>query len=142
MFKGAEREKLCLVLVANTPLPHPVSNYLSCVVVDEGFNVADDWIVEHVEPGDLVVTADIPLASRVVDKGAVALDPRGTMYTEENVKDKLATRNLMDDLRGAALIGGGGPRPYSKQDANRFANAFNTYLVRGAKEGYRLQQRL
>lgn len=130
LFKGAQREEISLTLVANTPLKHPDSPYLSSVVVGEGFNVADDWIVEQVEPGDLVITADIPLASQVVDKGGTALDPRGTVYDAENVKAKLATRNLMDELRGASLIEGGGPRPYSKKDAHKFASAFNTYLVR------------
>lgn len=129
LFKGAERERIPLVLVANTTLRHPESAYLSSVVVGQGFNVADDWIVEQAREGDLVITADIPLASRVVDKGACALDPRGTLYTHENVKNKLATRNLMDELRGASLLGGGGPAPYSKKDGQKFASAFNAYLV-------------
>ena len=128
LFRGAERVKIQLTLVANVPLKHPDSPYLSCVVVEDGFNVAYDWIVEKVEAGDLVITADIPLASRVVDKGGTALDPRGTLYTEDNVKEKLATRNLMDELRGASIITGGGPPAYSKKDAQRFASAFNAYL--------------
>lgn len=130
LFKGAIREKIFLVLVANVPLKHPDSEYLSNVVVGEGFNVADDWIADNAEPGDLVITADIPLASRIVDVGAVGLDPRGTLYTEENVKAKLATRDLMDELRGASLVGGGGPPPYNKKDVHKFASAFNAYLVK------------
>lgn len=129
LFKGAEREKIGLTLVANVPLRHPDSPYLSSVVVADGFNVADDWIVEQAGPGDLVITADIPLASQVVDKGATALDPRGTIYSEENVKAKLATRNLMDELRGADMLSGGGPPPYNKKDLHKFASAFNAYLV-------------
>ncbi len=132
LFRGAQRAEISLTLVANTPLRHPESPFLSCQVVADGFNVADDWIVEQVKPGDLVITADIPLASRVVDKGATALDPRGTLYTEDNVKAKLATRNLMDDLRGASLIEGGGPPPFSKKDAHRFASEFNAFLTKMA----------
>ena len=135
LFRAAERKKVALMLVANTVLRHPDSAYLSSVVVAGGFNAADDWIVEQAEPGDMVVTADIPLASRVVDKGAVAIDPRGTMFTEDNVKAKLATRNLMDDLRGASMIGGGGPRPYGKKDLQKFASAFNACLDRLARAG-------
>lgn len=130
LFKGALREEIPLTLVANVPLRHPESPLLKSQVVGEGFNVADDWIVEHAEAGDLVITADIPLAAQVVAKGATALDPRGTLYTDDNVQAKLATRNLMDDLRGADLLGGGGPPPYSKKDSHKFASAFNAYLVK------------
>ncbi|MGE0490430.1 MAG: YaiI/YqxD family protein [Vulcanimicrobiota bacterium] len=130
LFKAAQREGVPLVLVANVPLKHPDSPLLSSVVVEDGFNVADDWIVEQVTPGDLVVTADIPLAGRVVDCGATALDPRGTLYTEDNVKARLATRNLLDELRGAELITGGGPPPFTKKDVHAFATALQAYLVR------------
>lgn len=130
LFKGAIREETSLVLVANVPLRHPDSPYLSCRVVEDGFNVADDWIAENVDSGDLVITADIPLAARVVEKGATALNPRGTLYTQDNVQGILATRNLMDDLRGASLIEGGGPPPYTKKDAQKFASAFNSFMVK------------
>lgn len=130
MFRAAERKRVQLTLVANCPLRHPESNYLHSVVVQGGFNVADDWIVENAEAGDLVVTADIPLAARVVSKGAVAVDPRGTRYTEENIGAKLATRNLMEELRGASMLSGGGPAPYGKKDLQKFASAFNTLVVR------------
>ncbi len=129
MFKAAEREKIALVLVANVPLKHPDSSYINSMVVDGGFNVADDWIAEKVVNGDLVVTADIPLAARAVESGGTALDPRGKMWTSDNIQAKLATRNLLDDLRGASLVEGGGPRPYSKKDLHRFASAFHGYLV-------------
>lgn len=133
LFKGAVREEVHLTLVANVPLRHPDSPLLSCMVVDDGFNVADDWIVEQVEPSDLVITADIPLAARVVEKGATALNPRGTLYTEANIHGILATRNLMDDLRGAQMIEGGGPPPYTKKDVQKFASAFNGFMVAGRK---------
>ncbi len=130
LVKGAMREEIVLTLVANVPLRHPESPYLHSEVVPDGFNVADDWIADQAEDGDLVITADIPLAARVVEKGATALDPRGALYTNDNIHAKLATRNLMDDLRGASLIGGGGPPPYSKKDAHRFASSFNAFLVK------------
>ena len=85
LFKGAVREETPLTLVANVPLSCPDSPYLSSHVVGEGFNVADDWIADNVEPGDLVITADIPLAARVVEKGGAALNPRGTLYTGANI---------------------------------------------------------
>lgn len=129
LFKGAVREETPLTLVANVPLSCPDSPYLSSHVVGEGFNVADDWIADNVEPGDLVITADIPLAARVVEKGGAALNPRGTLYTDANIAGILATRNLMDDLRGASLIEGGGPPPYTKKDVQKFASAFNAYMV-------------
>lgn len=130
LFRAAERERISLCLVANKPLKTPPSEFLSSVVVGDGFNVADDWIVEQAEQGDLVVTADIPLASRVVAKGATGLDPRGQLYTTLNVNERLAMRNLMDDLRGGSLITGGGPPAYNKKDVQRFASSLNTFLTR------------
>ncbi len=134
MFRAAEREAVPLVLVANVPLRHPDSPLFSSVVVAGDFNAADDWLAEQAGPQDLVITADIPLAGRVVAKGAAALNPRGDIYTEENVGAKLATRNLMDELRGANVVQGGGPRPYGKKDLHRFASAFNTTLQRLKRE--------
>lgn len=131
LFKGAIREKIHLTMVANVPLSHPESEYLHSEVVDDGFNVADDWIVEQCNPGDLVITADIPLADRVVEQGATGLDPRGTLYTANNIKGKLATRNLLDELRTGMVIEGGGPAPYNKKDAHKFASAFNAFIQGG-----------
>lgn len=134
MFRAAQREMIPLVLVANVALRHPEGALFSRVVVQGDFNAADDWLAEQANPRDLVVTADIPLAGRVVAKGATALNPRGDVYNEENVGAKLATRNLMDELRGANLIQGGGPRPYGKKDLHRFASAFNSALQRLKRE--------
>ncbi|MFA5506912.1 MAG: YaiI/YqxD family protein [Vulcanimicrobiota bacterium] len=133
LFKGAIREEIRLTLVANVPLRHPESPLLFCQVVGDGFNVADDWIVEQVEEGDLVITADIPLAARVVEKGALALNPRGTIYSQDNIHGILATRNLLDDLRGASLVEGGGPPPYTKKDLQKFASAFNATVMKRSK---------
>ncbi|MBX3170023.1 MAG: YaiI/YqxD family protein [Candidatus Eremiobacteraeota bacterium] len=134
LFRAAQRVGVPLVLVANKALRVPESPYLSAVLVEAGVDVADHWIVERAQPGDLVVTADIPLANRVVSKGAEALDPRGSLYTEQNVRERLALRDLMADLRGADLITGGGPPPYTKRDAQRFANALNAFLHRETKK--------
>lgn len=128
LLRAAERVRVEVCLVANKPLRVP--DGVTSVVVPGGFDVADDWIVERVQPGDLVVTADVPLASRVVDKGACALDPRGYLYTEDVVKMRLATRDLMEDLRGAGLLDGGGPPPFGKKDAQKFANGLDAWLAR------------
>ena len=132
LFRAAERVRVALVLVANKPLKTPPSQYLSSVVVGAGADIADDWIVERVELHDLVITADIPLASRVVDKGGQALDPRGDLYTEQNVKERLAMRNLLNDLRNSDTISGGGPAAFSKKDAQKFATQLNNYLCKHA----------
>jgi hypothetical protein len=128
MFRAAERRGVPLVLVANCALRHPDGPLFSSIVVAGGFNVADDWLADNAQPGDLVITADIPLAGRVVGQGALALDPRGTVYSQDNVGTKLANRNLMDELRGANIVEGGGPRPYGRKDLQRFASAFNAAL--------------
>lgn len=125
LFRAAERVGVEVCLVANKPLRVPEG--ITSVVVGEGFDVADDWIVEHVQPGDLVVTADVPLAGRVVDRGACALDPRGHLYTD---KERLATRDLLEDLRNAGLLQGGGPAPFGKKDAQKFANGLDKWLAR------------
>ena len=130
LFRAAERVRVPLVLVANKLLKVPPSEFLSFMLVGAGADVVDSWIVDRVAAGDLVVTADIPLASRVVGKGAQALDPRGGMYTDQNVGERLALRDLMADLRGAEMITGGGPPPYTKKDAQRFASQLNNFLSR------------
>ena len=128
LFRLAERQRIMVTLVANVPLSHPASDFIQSVVVGEGFNVADDWITEVADEGDLVITADIPLAARVVEKGALALDPRGTLYTASNVHAKLATRNLLDELRGANLVEGGGPPPFTQKDGHKFAAGLQAFF--------------
>lgn len=131
-FRAAERLAIPLAMVANKPLKIPPSPYLSSMVVEAGLDIADDWIVRQVEAGDLVITADIPLASRVVAQGATALDPRGLLYTEQNINERLALRNLLTDLRNNEGMSGGGPSAYSAKDAQKFANQLNSYLGRKA----------
>ncbi len=133
LYRAAKRESIPLILVANQEMGIPKSAWISKVIVEQGFDIADAYITDHVEEGDLVITADIPLAANVVDKGAIALDPRGLIYDEENVKEKLATRNLLASLRDEGMMGGG-PPPYQASDRHKFASALNVTLQRLKKE--------
>src|SRR5690349_14176537 len=121
LFRAAERRKVRITLVANQPMRTPRSEYVDAVRVEGGANIADRMIVERMSPGDLVVTADIPLAAAVVEKGGVALDPRGELYTEANIGGRLAGRNLLDQLRGNDLITGG-PAQFGPRERQAFAN--------------------
>src|ERR1700678_4079377 len=106
LYRVAKRRKILVTLVANQPLRIPPSAFISSVRVGEGMNVADRRIVELAAPGDLVITADIPLAADVVAKGGQALNPRGELYTDANVGERVAVRNLVDGLRGGGLVTG------------------------------------
>jgi hypothetical protein len=132
LFKAAQRRNVPLTLVANTPLRVPPSPLIDTVVVGAGFNVADNEIVRLVNPGDLVVTADIPLADAVVEKGATGLNPRGELYTEDNVKGLLRMRNLMEELRSGGLAQGG-PAPLGPKDKQEFTNQLDRFLTKHAK---------
>ena len=132
LFRAAQRTKTRVTLVANQPLRIPRSEFIDSIRVGQGMNVADRRIVELVDPGDLVITADIPLAAEVVAKSAEALDPRGELYTDANVGQRLAVRNLLDDLRGGGLITGG-PTNFNAKDRQAFANQLDRWLT--AKEG-------
>ena len=129
LYRAAERRKIQMTLVANQPVRIPPSPYIHSVRVGSGMNIADRHIVELVSPGDLVITADIPLAADVVAKGGQALDPRGQLYTEENVGQRLAVRNLIDELRGGGLITGG-PSNFSAKDRQAFANQLDRWLAK------------
>lgn len=129
VFRASERLELPVVLVANKPLSRHHTPLITSVVVADGFDMADDHIAENATPEDLVVTADIPLAARIVEKGAVALDPRGELYTEENVGERLSMRDLMQELRGAGMVFGG-PGQFSNTDRQRFASSLDTLLTR------------
>lgn len=116
------------MLVANQSLAKHHTPLIRSVLVPEGPDVADDYIAEHAEPQDMVITADIPLAARIVEKGGVALDPRGELYTEENVGERLSVRDLMMELRSGGLIMGG-PSQFSLTDRQRFASALDRLLT-------------
>ena len=129
LFRAAERARVLTTLVANTALRVPSSPFIRTLRVEQGWDVADGQIVQQVRPGDLVITADIPLAALVIARGAQALDPRGELYTEDNVQERLAVRNLMQGLRaGGDLIAG--PAPFSHGDRQRFANHLDHFLTR------------
>lgn len=129
LFRAATRRRVRVTLVANQPLRVPSSELIDSIVVPAGANVADQRIVELVGPTDLVVTADIPLAGHVVARGAMALNPRGELYTAENIGARLAARNLMDELRGEGLITGG-PANFGAKDRQAFANQLDRWLTR------------
>ena len=129
VFQVSRRLKVPVILVANSGIHVPRSNLVSLVVVGDGLDEADHHILENCAEDDLVVTADIPLASLLIDKGVVAIDPRGTVYTPDNVKDALATRNLMQDLREEGTMSGG-PPPLGPRDRENFANAIDRELTK------------
>lgn len=129
VFRASERLGLPVVLVANTSLAKHHSRLVESVVVADGFDVADNHIAEHATAEDLVITADIPLAARIVAKGCVALDPRGELYSEENVGERLSMRDLMMELRSEGLVKGG-PGQFSLTDRQRFASSLDRVLTR------------
>lgn len=128
LFRAADRRGVPVVLVANHHQRVPPSRYLSTVQVPGGFDAADRAIVERVTDGDLVVTADLPLAADVVRAGGVALNPRGTLYTEESIHDHLASRDLMQGLRDQGLVSGG-PGTLGKAELQAFSNQLDRYLT-------------
>lgn len=129
LYKAAERRKVQLILVANAPIRIPSSPFIRFVRVSQGSDVADMAIIAELTPGDLVITADLPLAAAAVGRGAHALNPRGEMYSAENVRNRLSMRDFMDSLR-AEGIDTGGPPPLTKKDRQQFANNLDTFLMR------------
>ncbi|MGI9302093.1 MAG: YaiI/YqxD family protein [Gammaproteobacteria bacterium] len=131
LFRAAERVRVNLTLVANSFLKTPPSRYIKAIQVPAGFDVADNEIIEQIRPGDLVITADIPLAAEVVGKGAHALNPRGEFYTQDNISERLAMRDVMDELRGSGVVTGG-PPALSQRDRQAFANQLDRFLTQQA----------
>ncbi|HEB59314.1 MAG TPA: YaiI/YqxD family protein [Gammaproteobacteria bacterium] len=131
LFRAAERVRVPVTLVANQPLTVPRSPYIRTLRVAAGFDVADNEIMRCAEAGDLVVTADIPLAAEVIDKGAHALNPRGEMYTTDSIRQRLNMRDFMDTLR-ASGIQTGGPAALGQRDRQAFANALDRFLAQHA----------
>lgn len=127
VFKASIRLNISLVLVANSYQTIPHSDLIRLIIVDRGDDVADQYIVDHVEKGELVITADIPLAARIVEKEAIAINPRGEIYDEENIGEILSMRNFMKELRDGGSITGG-PAAFNARDIQEFANSLNKLL--------------
>ena len=128
LYRAAERARVPVTLVSNMALRIPSSPLIETIRVPRGFDGADQRIAELMQPGDLVITADIPLAADVVRRGGSALDPRGELYTEDNVHEHLAVRNLMDTLRGSGA-NVGGPAAFNQTDRHAFANQLDRFLT-------------
>ncbi len=124
VYKTSQRLKINIVLVANGYQNVPNSNLIRLIIVDKGFDAADKHIVDHVEIHDIVITADIPLAAQVLKKKAIALDPRGKIYTENNIGSILSVRDLLKELRDAGTITSG-PAAFSPRDVKQFADSLN-----------------
>ncbi len=132
IFRAAERMAIHTTLVANQHVPTPPSRFIRAIQVSQGFDVADNKIVQDCQAGDLVITADIPLAAQIVAKQAWALNPRGEFYTQENIRERLTMRNFMEELRSAGLASGG-PPPLNQNDRQAFANQLDRFLARHHK---------
>ena len=131
LYRAAKRTRTELTLVANQPLSVPPSPLINTIQVWSGFDVADNEIVRRSDVGDLVITADIPLAAEIIEKGARALNPRGELYTTENIKARLNMRDFMETLRGSG-IQTGGPKEFSQSDRQAFANSLDRILAQEA----------
>lgn len=129
LFRAADRVGVLVILVANQALQVPRSRYIRSIQVGSGFDVADSHIVQQSEAGDLVITADIPLAAEVIAKGCLALNPRGDLYTEDNIRQRLNMRDFMDTLRSSG-VDTGGPASFSHADRQAFANQLDRLLAR------------
>lgn len=129
LFRAAVRKQMALTLVANQSISTPPSPFIKAVRVQAGFDVADHYIVQHLCAGDLVVTQDIPLAALVIEQGGVALNPRGELYTADNIRQRLSMRNFMEELRSSGVMTGG-PSAFSQRDRQEFANQLDRYLQR------------
>ena len=129
LFRTAERRKIVLTLVANKQMAFPASVWIRFVRVGAGADVADQEIVRLLTPGDLVITADIPLAADVIEKKGHALDPRGDFFSAENIRERLSVRNFMDELRSNG-VETGGPASFSAKDKQSFANQLDRFLAR------------
>ena len=132
LFRAAERTGIAVTLVANQAIAIPRIPSLRAIQVSQGFDVADNYIVQQVAPGDLVITADIPLAAEVIEKQGEALNPRGERYTAGNIKARLTMRDFMETMRSSAVQVGGGPAPLNQRDRMEFANQLDRYLAKNS----------
>ena len=127
LFRASKRRQIPITLVANQPLQQSASSLITTIQVPAGLDAADHRIVEEMESGDLVITADIPLAANVIEKGGHALNPRGELYTKNNIRERLALRNFMDDLRSTG-VNTGGPPALNQRDRQAFANQLDRFI--------------
>ncbi|AJJ21217.1 MULTISPECIES: YaiI/YqxD family protein [Yersinia] len=132
LFRAADRTGMMVTLVANQPLKTPPSKFIRTLQVASGFDVADNEIVQRVEKNDLVITADIPLAAEVIEKGGIALNPRGERYTPDTIRERLNMRDFMDTMR-ASGIQTGGPNTLNQRDRQQFANELDKWLQQAAR---------
>mgnify|MGYP000013952027 FL=1 len=132
LLRAAKRTSVQVTFVANQAISLPPYPNVHAVQVSSGFDVADNWIVEQVSKGDLVITQDIPLADEIISKGAVAIGPRGEIHTKENIKARLTMRNFMETMRSSG-VHSGGPAPLNQQDKQAFANQLDRWLVKSLK---------
>lgn len=132
ILRAGERTQTALVFVANSPLPLPRRPLIKMVQVHQGFDVADNYISEHVKSDDLVVTQDIPLAAEIVEKGITALNPRGELYSTENIRQRLAMRNFAQELRDMGQTTGG-QNKFGDKEKQNFANALDRWLQKSKK---------
>lgn len=132
VLRASTRTQTPLIFVANAPLPVKRSPLVKTIQVSQGFDVADNYISQHVTLDDLVITQDIPLAAELVEKGVIALNPRGELYTEDNVKQRLAMRNIAEELRSVGQISGG-QNKFSDKDKQHFANALDKWLQKAKR---------
>ncbi len=132
LFRAAERTKVAVTLVANQAVNTPRSQFINSIQVPQGFDVADNEIVKRLNTGDLVITSDIPLAAEVIEKGGHALNPRGELYTKNNIRARLNMRDFMESLRSTG-VATGGPAALSQSDRQSFANNLDKLLTRNAK---------
>jgi uncharacterized protein YaiI (UPF0178 family) len=131
LFRAAERTGIQTSLVANQPMRIPDSPLIDFILVEAGFDVADNEIVERLTPGDLVITADIPLAADVIEKGGSALDPRGEMYSPDTIRSRLNMRDFMETLRSGGVVTGG-PPAMSPADRKAFAGELDKFITRNS----------
>ena len=132
LFRASNRTKIHMTLVANQPLRYPPSPFIKSIQVSAGFDIADNYIVQHLNPSDLVITADVPLADAVVEKNALALNPRGELYSNHNIKQRLAVRNFSENLRSTGMMTKG-PDKLSKRDIQTFANNLDKILLESSR---------
>lgn len=132
LFRSAQRTEVPLTLVANRLLRVPASPWISALQVEHGFDVADEEIVKRLEPGDLVITSDIPLAAEVIERGGHALSPRGEMFSPETIRAQLTLRDFMDTLR-ASGVQTGGPPAFSQNDRKNFAGHLDRWLAKAVR---------